>query len=160
MARWDTWDVVDHSPLGGSVGRSGSANRWVVVVVSVAVLVALLSYWVIDKRTPKSFCGPEAHAQMRSAIDEMSSVIPASAFTVMDDCDSGSEVYAIWEIDDLDTLLAKARTFGCRVADRGLRDDEQVFLRCDTASLRLVFYLDPWVDDGTLPVIGSMQRIE
>jgi len=132
----------------------------VIGVMTIGALAAFVGYWILDLGGPKRFCGAEAHTQLRSAIDEMSSVIPASTFTVMDDCDSGSEVYAVWEVDDLDTILTNARAFGCRVNDSGLRNDESEFLNCDTSTLKVVFYLDPpWAENGAGPASGSMQRV-
>lgn len=113
------------------VTKSGTLTRWVVGAIAIAMLAAFVGYWNRDLGAPKRFCGPEAHAQLRSAIDEMNSVIPASALRVMDDCDSGSEVYAAGEVDDLDTLLTNARAFGCRFNDSGLRNDEHEFLNCN-----------------------------
>jgi len=138
------------------VGGSHRAISWAIVAVFAGLIAASGGYWW-SGAGPESFCGDSAHSRMRSAIDDLSSVIPASGVTILDDCDSGGEVYAAWEVGDLDKMLANARAFGCRVDDRGFSDDEQQFLTCETSSIKVILFLDPWALEAW-PASGGMQR--
>ena len=58
----------------------------------------------------------------------------------------------------LEPMLARARMSGCRVGRGGDSNDLSELMTCDTASMKVVFFIDP-SGDKAQPVTGSMQRV-
>lgn len=140
------------------MSRSNRVVPWAIAGTLLALGAAGVAFPLLNATVVAPRCGDQAKANMQAAIGEVNSFIQAASFEIVDDCDSGGEVYAGWEITDLDRMLARARQSGCRVGRGGYSDDPFELMTCDTATMKVVFFIDPGGDEAQ-PVTGSMQRV-
>ncbi len=145
--------------VGGFMNRFDQVASWVVVAVFGAVaLVAAggVGLWWFRATVIAPSCGDIAVAQLNAAVEEMHVRIPSLRFDGLgDSCDSGGEVYAVWEHDDLKQLLSEAAATGCRLNEPDSSeddDDEEESLTCPTSrrDVTLAFEL------GITPLEGSL----
>lgn len=95
---------------------SDRALAWTILAVVGVLVGGGLTFWWLRANMIAPSCGDIATAQLNRAVDEIGGRIPSLRFTdVGDSCDSGGQVYATWEHDGLDQLLAQAAGAGCRV---------------------------------------------
>jgi len=133
---------------------SDRALAWTILVVLGVLVSGGLTFWWVRVSAIAPSCGDIAAAQLNRAVDELGGRIPSLRFSdVGDSCDSGGQVYALWEHDDLDQLLTQAVAAGCRV---DARDPDDLGLSqsvtCHTTGRDVILTAEL----GTVPLEGEL----
>lgn len=119
-------------------------HRWSAggaVALALALTVAAV---VVPRWSEAPSCGPEAEAQLSAVVDDLQPRIPSLTFTGLhDDCDSGGSVYASWEHDDLERLLAEAEAAGCSLSMSVTKGDGSRWLGCTAAGREVILSFEP-----------------
>lgn len=141
-------------PVGPLRNISDRALAWV-MLAAVAVLAGSgLTYLWLRGYVIAPACGEAAVGQLNREVDELGSRIPGLRFTrIGESCDSGGQVYALWEHDELGQLLAQAQAAGCRVEARDTDDLSGLMsVRCHTTTRDVKLNLEL----GTVPLEGEL----
>lgn len=137
----------------GWVSRVDRVVSWVIVGVFVLVVGGGLGFWWLRTSVIAPSCGDIAVGQLNAAMSELSARIPGLRFAETgDDCDSGGAVYASWEHDDLEQLLATAQAAGCQLNEMGVNQEDEDLLTCGTSGREVVLSLG---EPSTFPVMNS-----
>lgn len=136
------------------MNRFDQLSSWVIVAVFALVAAGGLGFWWLRATVTGPSCGEVAQAQLDNAVEELQGRIPGLRFDgVGDSCNSGGEVYAFWEHDDLGQLLSDAAAAGCRVDEPDPADeDASESLTCKTAGRDVVLIFEV----GTVPISGDL----
>lgn len=136
------------------MNRFDQVSSWVILAVFALAVGGGLGFWWLRDNVIAPSCGDVATAQLNSAVEEMQSRIPGMRFDgIGDSCDSGGEVYAYWEHDDLARLLSEAAAAGCRVDEpdpAGAGEDQS--LTCTTGGRNAILTFEL----GTAPLRGEL----
>lgn len=136
------------------MNRFDQVSSWVIVAVFALVVGGGLAFWWLRATVIAPSCGDVARTQLGNAVEELRTRIPSLRFDgVGDSCNSGGEVYASWEHDDLRQLLSDAAAAGCRVDEPDPADeDASESLTCTTAGRDVVLIFEV----GTVPILGDL----
>lgn len=139
------------------MNRFDQVSSWVILAIFAVLALAVgggLGFWWLRDTVIAPSCGDVATAQLNSAVEEIQSRIPSLRFDgVGDSCDSGGEVYAEWQHDDLGQLLSEAAAAGCRVNEPDPDDEgEYQSLTCRTAGRDVILSFEL----GTVPLLGEL----
>ena len=92
---------------------SDRALAWTILTVVGVLVCGALTFWWVRANVIAPSCGDIATSQLEQAMDEIGSKLPNLRFMESgDSCDSGGQVYALWELGDLDQLLTQAVAAG------------------------------------------------
>jgi len=133
---------------------SDRALAWTILTVVGVLVCGALTFWWVRANVIAPSCGDIATSQLEQAMDEIGSKLPNLRFMESgDSCDSGGQVYALWELGDLDQLLTQTVAAGCRVDppdpdDLGLSQS----ISCHTTGRDVVLTAEL----GTVPLEGRL----
>ncbi len=133
---------------------SDRALAWIILVVVSVPLSGGLVFWWLKSNVIAPSCGDIATAQLNRAVNELGARLPSLHVTGFgDSCDSGGRVYASWEHDGLDQLLADAEAAGCREDSRD-SDDLSGYLSvtCHTSGRDVKLSIEL----GSVPLEGEL----
>lgn len=121
-----------------------SVHRWSAWGVVAVALVLVVAAVVVPRWSDARACGPEASDQLSAVVNDLRTRIPSLGVTGLDNaCIHRDEVYASWEHDDLEQLLAEAEAAGCRLSMSVTQGAGPRWLGCTAAGREAILSFEP-----------------